>query len=164
MTDVLDRKTIKALSADSRQSIMKMLAKRPCTAIQIAKATGKHVTTMTEHLDTLESSDLIRKKESTNKWVYYELTKKGEHLFKPQSYSWVVVFSLSAVLVFTGFLRLLEPQTASGTFQEAASVMSGAAQKSAAYVTSADYTGYILIGLGIAGFIYIVYRRYISKA
>src|SRR3989344_921284 len=121
MTDVLDKKTIKALSADSRQAIMKMLSKRPYTASEMAKATGKHVTTMTEHLDTLERSDLIRKKESTNKWVYYELTKKGEHLFKPQSYSWVVVFSLSAVLVFTGFLRLVRLDT--GTFQEAAPMM-----------------------------------------
>jgi len=162
MTEVLDRKTIKALSADSRQTIMKMLSKRPHTASEIAKATGKHVTTVTEHLDTLESSELIRKKESTNKWVYYELTRKGEHLFKPQSYSWVVVFSLSVVFMFTGFLRLVRLDT--GTFQEAAPMMTGAAQKSIAYVTAVDYIGYMLIGLGIVGLTYLVYGKYLNKA
>lgn len=108
MPEVLDRDTIKAISTDTRQDIMKMLAKRPYTASEISKLSGKHVTTVTEHLVVLEKSGLIRKRESTNKWVYYELTDKGEHLFKPQFYSWVIVFSLSVVFMFVGILRMFE--------------------------------------------------------
>jgi DNA-binding transcriptional ArsR family regulator len=109
MTEVLDKNTIKALSVEQRQAIMKMLARRPYTASEIAKVTGRHVTTITQHLDVLEGSGLVRKKDSTNKWVYYTLTDRGERLFKPQSYSWIVVLSLSIVLVSIGMLRIFSP-------------------------------------------------------
>ena len=170
--DVLDKRTIRALSADSRQTIMKMLAKRPYTASEIAKATGKHVTTMTEHLDTLESSGLIRKKDSTNKWVYYELTEKGEHLFKPKFYSWVVVLSLSVVFLFTGLLRLFEfdnTKTQAAPVLGSAPAMTSAAQRTTdamqntAYTVPLDYLAYLLVALGLIGFVYLVYRKWLSK-
>src|SRR3989338_804231 len=110
MPEVLDKDTIKALSTETRQEIMKMLAKRPYTASEIAKLTKKHVTTVGEHLDVLEHTGLVKKKESTNKLVYYELTDKGEHLFKPGFYTFVVVLSVSLVLMFVGFLRIFNFQ------------------------------------------------------
>src|SRR3989338_10197142 len=113
MAEILDKQTIKALGADARQDIMKMLTKRPYTASELAKMTRKHVTTVSEHLEVLEKSGLVKKKDSTNKWVYYTLTDKGEHLFKPQFYSWVVVFSLSIVFIFVGMLRFFNGTLAS---------------------------------------------------
>ncbi|HLD39267.1 MAG TPA: winged helix-turn-helix domain-containing protein [archaeon] len=163
MSEILDRKTIKALGADARQDIMKLLTKRPHTASEIAKATGKHVTTITEHLTVLEKSDLVRKKDSTNKWVYYTLTDKGEHLFKPQFYSWVVVFSLSIVFIFVGFLRIFNNSSIASTMAEKSSdvLAQGAPSVAGVPITvPTDYTGYFLIVLGVIGIIYLVYRKY----
>ena len=158
MAEILDKETIKALSAESRQKIVKMLAKRPYTASEIAKVTDKHVTTVTEHLDMLESSGLIRKKETTNKWIYYELTQKGGYLFKP-SHSWVVVLSLSVVFMFTGLLRLvrLDVEASAGTY--APMMTQKTAEAVSAGVTTVDYIGYTLIILGLAGLAFLAYRQ-----
>ncbi|MFA4819585.1 MAG: winged helix-turn-helix domain-containing protein [Candidatus Aenigmatarchaeota archaeon] len=161
MSEILDRNTIKALSADARQDIMKLLTKRPYTASEISKITGKHVTTITEHLTVLEQSDLVRKKDSTNKWVYYTLTDKGEHLFKPQFYSWVVVFSLSIVFIFVGLLRMFNNSTLASTVSKEADMLAQSAAPSAApMAVPIDYTGYLLIALGVIGMIYLLYRKY----
>ena len=173
MPEVLDRETIKAISTDTRQDIMKMLAKRPYTASEISKITGKHVTTVTEHLAVLEKTGLIRKRDSTNKWVYYELTDKGEHLFKPQFYSWVVVLSLSVVFMFVGVLRLFEGSifaaatgsTSGSTISESMLTNTNAPQAAQTIQTgstaaSIDYIGVILVILGIIGIAYLVYRKY----
>ena len=163
MPEVLDKQTIKAISADARQEIMKMLAKRPYTASELAKITRKHVTTVTEHLEVLGKSDLIRKKESSNKWVYYELTDKGEHLFKPQFYSWVVVFSLSIVFVFVGFLRLFRFDSAAKMPDAGRSEVlqtTSTANIPVVYSAPMDYIAYVLIALGILGFAYLIYRKY----
>jgi DNA-binding transcriptional ArsR family regulator len=105
MAEVLDRETLKALSTDTRQDILKMLAKRPYTASELSKILNKHVTTITEHLSVLEKSGVVRKKESTNKWVYYTLTDKGQKLFKPY-YSWVLLFSLAVIVFVVGIYEL----------------------------------------------------------
>ena len=174
MAEVLDKNTIKALGADARQDIMKMLAKRPYTASELAKITRKHVTTITEHLEVLEKSGLVKKKDSTNKWVYYTLSDKGEHLFKPQFYSWVIVFCLSVVFIFVGFLRMFQfessfAQTAqqSGSANQPMMDISQKAGEAAPLATTSssaaipvDYVAYILIILGVIGLAYLVYKKY----
>ncbi len=170
MAEVLDRTMLKALSTDTRQDIIKFLMKRPYTASELSKLLSKHVTTVTEHLNILENSGLIRKKESTNKWVYYTLTEKGEKLFKPAYYSWVVVFAVSAVLMFTGFLRVFSYGTF-GTASESAmsaskELTSQAAVSEAVTTTSAaqttittiDVLAISLIVLALLGFAYIGYK------
>jgi len=99
MAETLDRSSLKALSTDTRQDIVKMLSERPHTSSEIARKLGKHVTTITEHLNVLEKANLIIRKESTNKWVYYTLTQKGEKIFKPANYTWVITLSLIVVAV-----------------------------------------------------------------
>ena len=106
MTEILDKESLKALSTDTRQEIVKMLSNRPYTASEIAKLTNKHVTTITEHLSVLEKSGLIRRKDSTNKWVYYELSDKGGRLFKPKIYSWIVMIAVSALIFVFGFSQV----------------------------------------------------------
>lgn len=167
MSEILDKKTIKALSNDTRQEIVKMLAKRPHTASEISKTTRKHVTTITEHLEKLEQSDLVKKKDSTNKWVYYTLTDKGEHLFKPQFYSWVIVFSLSIVFIFVGFLRMFRfdagaKMVADSANEQAPSAASQIANTTVSRAASPpiDYVSYVLIVIGIIGLAYLAYRKY----
>lgn len=105
MAEVLDKTTLKALSTDTRQEILKLLAKRPYTASELSKILNKHVTTITEHLSVLEKSGVVKKKDSTNKWVYYALTDKGEKLFKPY-YSWVVLMSIAVLVFVVGIYEL----------------------------------------------------------
>ncbi len=170
MAEVLDKNTIKALGAEARQDIMKMLVKRPYTASELAKITHKHVTTVTEHLTVLEKSGLVRRKDSTNKWVYYTLSDKGEHLFKPQFYSWVIVFCLSVVFIFVGFLRMFEFDELASTASDSTPMMeisqkTGDVAPLAATTTQAvpfDYIGYGLIILGVIGLAYLIYRKYRS--
>ncbi len=165
MAEVLDKQTIKALGAEARQDIMKMLARRPYTASELAKITHRHVTTVTEHLEVLERSGLVKKKESTNKWVYYALSDKGEHLFKPQFYSWVVVFCVSVVLMFVGFLRVFEftaqTQSALDATQKAGEAAPLAVTTT--QIAPVDYIGYGLIILGIVGLAYLAYKKYSKK-
>jgi DNA-binding transcriptional ArsR family regulator len=102
MPEQLTKEELKALAAEARQEMLKMLSKRPYTASEIAKVMGKHVTTVTEHLDNLEKTGLIARKEDGHKWKYYVLTSKGEKLFKPQFYSWAIVLSISFVAIVIG--------------------------------------------------------------
>ncbi|MBI3190181.1 winged helix-turn-helix transcriptional regulator [archaeon] len=167
MAETLDKTALKALSADTRQSIIKMLLKRPYTASEISKILNKHVTTVAEHLNILESAGLIKKKDSTNKWIYYTLTEKGEKLFKPSYYSWIVVLSLSVVFVFTGFLRFFSSgasyYTASTVQSEA--LVAKAADTAAQVPTPSpiDIIAILLIVLGILGFAYLCYRVWKRK-
>ncbi len=158
MAEILDKQTIKALSADARQQMMKLLANRPYTASEISKLTGKHVTTIGQHLNVLEKASLVCKKPN-HKWIYYELTEKGERLFKPKFYSWVIVFSLSIVLMFVGTLRLFRFETMFDTYtaKESAPLLAQGAM--AADVVQVDYVSYGLIILGAIGLIYLAYRN-----
>jgi DNA-binding transcriptional ArsR family regulator len=167
MSEILDSHTIKALSLEQRQQIMKMLAKRPYTASEISKLTGKHVTTVGEHLDTLEKAGLVRKKPG-NKWVYYELSDKGEKLIKPQFYSWVVVLSLSVVFMFVGLLKMFRTDMIyardAGGMLESAPVVMDNALKAATIEAPAnnEYVGITLLVIGLIGIAYLAWRRYRS--
>lgn len=99
MVETLDRDSLKALSTDTRQDIIKLLSERPHTSSELSKKLNKHVTTISEHLDILEDAKLIRRKDTGNKWVYYTLTDKGEKIFKPAYYTWVITLSLILVIV-----------------------------------------------------------------
>ena len=114
MPEVLDKDSLRALSAGTRQAIVKLLRNRPYTASEISRITGKHVTTVSEHLETLRRSGIIEKNDTGNKWLYYKLTSKGEKLFKPQYYSWVVALALSVVGIFFGLSQMFWAQDASG--------------------------------------------------
>ena len=99
MVETLDRDSLKALSTDTRQDIIKLLSERPHTSSELSKKLSKHVTTISEHLGILESAKLIKRKDTGNKWVYYTLTDKGEKIFKPAYYTWVITLSLILVIV-----------------------------------------------------------------
>src|SRR3989338_9475114 len=97
----LDKKAIKALSVDTRVEILKSLSRRRKMPTELSKETGLAKSTVTEHLKILESSGLVKKKETGHKWIYYELTSNGENIVKP-------VFPVTLVLSLTlGFLLVL---------------------------------------------------------
>ena len=171
MSEVIDKNTLKALNAKTRQNIVKHLSKRPYTASELSKILNKHVTTVSEHLDTLEKSGLINKKDSGNKWKYYALSSKGEKIFKPFYYSWVIVISLSAICLFVGIDKILATrQLYTGAMQAAkdtVEVLGEATPRAAndawtATSVAADtglIIGIILICLAVIGFSYVIIRK-----
>ena len=112
MEQELDKQSLKALGADTRQHIIKLLSERPYTASELSKLLKKHVTTIAEHLNMLEISGLIEKKEDGHKWIYYKLTPKGERLTKPMFNSWKIMLALAA-LSFVGGLYDFSSKSAS---------------------------------------------------
>jgi DNA-binding transcriptional ArsR family regulator len=172
MAEILDKETLKALSTDTRQGIIKLLSKRPYTASELSKLMGKHVTTITEHLSTLEKSGLIKRNESNNKWVYYALSGKGERLFKPKFYSWIVVLAISILCLFVGGFQIFSYSSfgAAQTAERAEQLTAPAAgaEKTISELVGASsvqpvvpsyVVGIVLIIIAIAGFAYLLWRR-----
>lgn len=163
MAEVLDRETLKALSTETRQEIIKMLSRRPYTASEISKILNKHVTTITEHLNTLEKSGLIKKKKTENKWVYYALSDKGERLFKPKFYSWIIVLSISVICLVVGGYQIFSESYFAAPMAERAAIDTTGELGKVATVSQADYTGLItgiiLIAVAMIGFVYLICKR-----
>jgi len=74
---IIDRKVLKALSADTRMDILKELAQGSRTPSDLGKMLGKKDSTIVEHLETLVKIGLVKKVEQPGKkWIYYTLRKK----------------------------------------------------------------------------------------
>lgn len=161
--DVMDRQSLRAVSSETRQDILKLLAKRPYTASEMAKITGKHVTTMVEHIATLERSGLVYRKESGNKWKYYALTAKGESVVKPER-MWAIAISSAMGIITGGYLLsggLYYRYATSAT--AAITEKAGEAAGNATNVVQYDITGMagiVLVALGVAGLLYLAIRNW----
>jgi len=101
----IDRKTLKALAADTRLDILKSLSKRRKMPSELSKELDLAASTVTEHLDRLEEAGLIRREETGHKWIYYQLTEKGESLVKPRvPIQFIIVLCLSLLIITAGFV------------------------------------------------------------
>ena len=101
----IDRKTLKALAADTRLDILKSLGRRRKTPSELSKELNLATSTVVEHLNKLEKADLVRREETGHKWIYYALTKKGSALVKPKvPAQFVIVLSICILVVFAGFI------------------------------------------------------------
>ena len=101
---VLDRRTFEALAMESRIKILKALKERRKTQSELSKELVLAPSTVSEHLEKMLEAGLIVRKKDHHKWIYYELTEKGQHILSPQKAS-VFVFALSLTLfvVFLGY-------------------------------------------------------------
>jgi DNA-binding transcriptional ArsR family regulator len=101
----IDRKTLKALAADTRLDILKSLGRRRKMPSELSKELDLAASTVTEHLDRLEEAGLVRREETGHKWIYYSLTEKGESLIKPRiPVQFVIVLSISIIVIAAGFV------------------------------------------------------------
>jgi len=153
ITEILDKQTMKMLSVDTRKEIIKLLSERPYTASELAKILGKHITTVSEHLDMLERSDIARKKDNDHKWKYYTLTASGERLLKPNIYSWIIVLSLSFVCLLFGSLQLF----GRGGLEKANDVLAASAAEYTAPLQVDIVLGSVMIGLAVIGIAYVIW-------
>jgi DNA-binding transcriptional ArsR family regulator len=102
----IDKKTLKAIAADSRLNILKLLHNRKYTLTELSKELNLSKPTLKEHLDILTKVNLIKKEETNHKWKYYSLTFKGENIINPKEIKALLSFvlSLSIVLIFSFLL------------------------------------------------------------
>lgn len=103
----VSKNLLKTLTVDTRTDILKSLEKRPMTASELSRRLGKHVTTVSEHLNILKNSDLVERVERPGrKWVYYKLTKPAEKILHPTSYRWTFVLFVAFLSFISGWYFL----------------------------------------------------------
>lgn len=111
----VDRKMIKALSADTRLDILKSLKQRRKMPSELSKELKLAGSTVVEHLRKLEEAGLVEKQERGEKWIYYDLTDKGKGLVEPKmTMQFILMLCLGVLFIFTG----LTNATTYNLFQE----------------------------------------------
>jgi DNA-binding transcriptional ArsR family regulator len=105
---ILDDKSFKALSAESRVNILKRLSERRMTLSELSKRLSLKNSTIKEHCTLLMNAELVKKIDEGRKWKYYELTSKGKNLLNPsplEQAQILVMLSITAI-IFSGILLL----------------------------------------------------------
>lgn len=134
----IDRETIKALSSDTRIEMLKLLSERRRMPAEISRALELAPSTVVEHLQKLEEVGLVERKETGNKWVYYEITEKGKNLIKPKIPVQIILsLTLGAVMTFVGASKVFVKQ-AFITAEKAAPEMAEETAKLAAPAAPAE--------------------------
>ncbi len=112
----VSKSLLKTITVDTRADILKALDNRPMTASELSRKLDKHVTTISEHLQNLDNSNLVERVERPGrKWVYYRLTKPGRSVIHPESYRWVFVLSV-IFISFVGSLYFVTANSYPGDF------------------------------------------------
>lgn len=96
----IDRETIKALSSDTRVEILKALYERRRTVSELSRKLGLAAPTVLEHVQKLERANLVVRRETGHKWIYYEITEKGRNVIKPKTPVYIIL-SFFAGIVFS---------------------------------------------------------------
>jgi DNA-binding transcriptional ArsR family regulator len=117
----LDKRTFEALAMESRIKILKALKERRKTQSELSKELSLAPSTVSEHLEKMLDAGLIARKKDHHKWIYYELTEKGQHILSPQKAS-VFVFALSMTL-FLVFIGYMFVTFTTGSFRAASAPM-----------------------------------------
>ncbi len=164
----IDSKTIKALSADARIRILKMLKENRRIAADISKEIGLAPSTVNEHLKMMEGAGLISKKDTGHKWIYYELSNKGKNLIAPKMpVSIILTLSLGiGLMLFGGMSFFAENVFYSGSggvftetaIQKATEISSASnAPQAAGSVAASTATAWLPLAMLAAGIILAVY-------
>lgn len=140
---ILDDRSFKALSADSRVSILKSLGERRRTLSELSTKLNLGNSTVKEHCDILIDAELIKQIDEGRKWKYYELTSKGKQIVSPNLFDEVkvlIVLCLGAVL-FGGFIIMMLQTTMLGASSGSATMDKFSAKE--AYNAQVIYTNNI---------------------
>lgn len=104
---VLDLETFKALASESRLSVLRALGERRKTLSELARDLELNKATVHEHLQVLVASGLVKKLDEGRKWIYYELTWRGQTLLNPEaSTAFSVLLALSVAAAGGGVAML----------------------------------------------------------
>ncbi len=163
----IDKKTIKALSADTRVNILKSLKERRKLPSELSRELNMAPSTVVEHLKILESAQLVRKEERGAKWIYYELTGKGSDVVKPKiNTQFVLILSLGIIMIIGGMVNMVSmvpfAAKAQNIVSEVSSTAVGAATETTAGAPVAEITvvpeiNWIALIIMIAGIILAIH-------
>lgn len=104
----LDMETFKALASDTRLGVLRALDERRKTLTELSKELDLNKATVHEHLALLTTTGLIKKRDDEGrKWIYYELTWRGERLLHPETTTTFAVLLGVSVAAAGGGVALL---------------------------------------------------------
>ncbi len=115
---ILDDKSFKALSADSRVNILKKLKERRMTLSELSQRLMLKNSTVKEHCSILLNADLISKIDEGRKWKYYQLTGKGKQVIQPSLFEEAKVFVMLSITAafFAGIILIILQSNGFNTF------------------------------------------------
>lgn len=95
---------LKALASGTRRDILSALkARNGIILTDLARALGKHITTVKEHLQVLEDAGLVtRDKRPGRKFVFYSLSRQGARILLPYVSDVSVLFLVGFLVMAAG--------------------------------------------------------------
>lgn len=110
----LNREALKAIVADSRYDIIKLLSEKDYTLSEISEKLKLSKPTVKEHLEVLCKNGIICKEDTERKWKYFSLTEIGSAVIQKKEVKVLFVFMLNAIIlvgtVAFGFIRYIFPK------------------------------------------------------
>ncbi len=103
----IDKKTIRALSSETRIKIMKSLGKRRKMPSELSRELKLATSTITKHIDKLEEARLVKKSPRGKKFIYYDLSERGRAMIKPKfPVQFVLMLGLGILLMVVSIPNL----------------------------------------------------------
>lgn len=170
MDVTLDKESFRALAADSRIKILKILHKRQHVQAELAHELGLSIPAVKEHLDALVKAGLVERKEEGRKWKYYALTLKGKAVLDPEQKRILLVLSLFILSVLGGvaaYVRtfvnpLLNPQPLAMKAEVASLAMDAMEPVKVFPWGLVLYGVWLFLLLVIVGYSYVQRRKYLK--
>ncbi len=103
----LDQEALLLLSSETRMEILRSIADRRKTLSELSKEIGISKSSVKDHLEKLEKAGLIRRVDEGRKWIYYEITKEGAKIVRPEPERRVIVKFVASIAMFVSGLVML---------------------------------------------------------
>ncbi len=110
MRITLDAETFRALASTTRLAVLRALDERRKTLSELARDLALNKATVHEHLALLSAAELVKKRDDEGrKWIYYELTWRGQKILHPQeTTTFNVLLGLSVLAAGGGAAMLVQ--------------------------------------------------------
>ncbi|WP_456330337.1 winged helix-turn-helix domain-containing protein [Archaeoglobus sp.] len=152
----LRKKELKALLCDSRVEIIKSLKERRKTVTELSRELNLSKSTVHEHLTKLVETGFVERKRN-RKWVYYELTDKGQRFLRSEFWK-LIMLSIAMVTIVGGVWEVLKLAFAP---------IPKCVEYDIARTPGADYihlvAGAILVSVGIILILYVLKRSVFTE-
>lgn len=112
----LDAETFRALASTTRLAVLRALDERRKTLSELSRDLALNKATVHEHLALLSAAELVKKRDDEGrKWIYYELTWRGQKILHPQeTTTFNVLLGLSILAAGGGGAMLARALIAAG--------------------------------------------------